>query len=65
MNTSDPQYRELAATIATQAQAITDGKVTGPIHAAVKRLQGNLDTLAAWTPDDRSDPGGPWGFMTD
>jgi hypothetical protein len=49
------QYRELAATIADQAQAIADGTVVGPLHGAVARLKSNLDTLVAWTPDDRQD----------
>ena len=46
--------RELAATIATQADAIAEGRVIGPVHAAVARLTHNVDTLRAWTTDDRS-----------
>jgi hypothetical protein len=48
------QCRELAEAIATQAQALADGTVIGPRHAAVARLARNVDTLRAWTPDDRS-----------
>lgn len=46
--------RDLAATIATQAEAIATGKVTGPMYGAVARLAANVDTLRAWIPDDRS-----------
>lgn len=50
----ETQRRELAATIAAQAQAIADGTVTGPQWAAARRLLGNAGTLMAWTDDDRS-----------
>jgi len=53
------QYRELAATIAAQAQAIADGTVTGPLRGAVARLAANADTLRAWTADDRSGVASP------
>lgn len=47
-------YLELAQAIAQQAQAIADGTVQGPVFAAVRRLKANVETLEAWTPDDRS-----------
>lgn len=46
--------RDLAATIARQAQALADGAVKGPEWAQVARLVTNVETLRAWTPDDRS-----------
>ncbi|WP_280502046.1 hypothetical protein [Nocardia farcinica] len=50
----DRQYRDLANVIAQQAEAIALGKVpAGQLHAQVRRLASNVDTLAAWTPDDR------------
>ncbi len=45
--------RDLAATIAGQAQAIADGTVIGPTYAAVRLLAANVDTLSHWIPDDR------------
>ena len=59
MSTSTPetttaQRRELAAAIAAQAQALAEGTVIGPEHAAVARLVANVETLAIWTDDDRS-----------
>ena len=50
------QIRDLAATIAGQAQAIAGGTVTGPVYGAVRRLAANAELLAAWQPDDRSNP---------
>jgi hypothetical protein len=50
----DKQYRELAATIADQAQAIADGTLSGPRYAVASLLLSNAKTLFAWTPDDRS-----------
>lgn len=50
---SEEQIRELAATLADQAQAIADDTIVGPRFAAIKRLQDNVDTLAAWVGDDR------------
>jgi hypothetical protein len=50
----EKQYRELAATIADQAQAIADGTLTGPRFGMVQLIKRNAETLAAWTPDDRS-----------
>ena len=44
----------LARTIADQAQAIADGTVTGPQHAAARRVLANAKTLLAWTADDRT-----------
>lgn len=43
------QIAELARTIETQANAIAEGRVVGPVRAAVSRLVDNVDTLAAWT----------------
>jgi hypothetical protein len=48
------QYRELAATIADQAQAIADGTLTGPRYGMARLLLRNAECLVAWTPDDRS-----------
>jgi hypothetical protein len=50
----DKQYRELAATIASQAQAIADGTLTGPCYAHARLILRNAEQLAAETPDDRS-----------
>jgi hypothetical protein len=50
----ESQYRNLAAAIASQAQAIADGTVTGPRYASVQRLKSNVATLEAWTADDRA-----------
>lgn len=47
------QIRELAGTVALQAQAIADGKIEGPLHGAVRLLGYNVDTLKTWTADDR------------
>jgi hypothetical protein len=45
-----PQHvTELAAAIAAQADAIASGRLNGPVHAAVLRLAGNIDTLKVWT----------------
>ena len=48
------QYRELAATIADQAQAIADGTLAGPRYGMARLILRNAETLDAWTPDDRS-----------
>lgn len=53
MPASEHQITELASTIETQANAIAQGTVIGPRYAAVKRLQDNIETLAAWVRDDR------------
>lgn len=53
----DKQRRDLAGTIADQAQAIADGTVVGPERGAVSRLVHNVNLLDAWTPDDRSGMG--------
>lgn len=54
MDHNATQYRDLANAIAQQAEAIALGKVpAGQLHAQVCRLVANVDTLAAWTPDDR------------
>ncbi len=50
------QIADLAGTIAAQAQAIAGGAVVGPVYGAVRRLAANVELLAAWQPDDRSDP---------
>ena len=54
MNTDSQEYRDQAWAIAAQARAIAEGRTIGPIHAAVARLAANVETLRAWTPDDRS-----------
>lgn len=53
MTATTAQRRDLAAAIAQQATALAEGTVTGPEHGAVARLVANVETLAAWTPDDR------------
>lgn len=50
----DKDFREQAEGIATLAQAIADGAVKGPVYAAVARLVDQVNTLKAWTEDDRS-----------
>jgi hypothetical protein len=52
----EARIREQAEGIATLATAIAAGTVTGPRFAAVARLVDQVDTLRAWTPDDRSTP---------
>lgn len=49
-------YREQAEAIARLATALAEGSLQGPRHAAVARLRGMVETLAAWTSDDRSTP---------
>jgi hypothetical protein len=51
------QRRELAATIAAKAQALADGTLTGPEHAAAKLILSNAQMLLDWTPDNQSAPG--------
>lgn len=53
MNTTDQQIQELAAHIATRAEAIASGTLIGPRYAAVRNLQDSINTLAAWVGDDR------------
>jgi hypothetical protein len=55
MSATDRQIRDLAGTIARQAQAIADG-TTGatPVYGVVRLLRNNVDTLMAWVPDDRT-----------
>jgi hypothetical protein len=50
----EKQYRELAGTIADQAQAIADGSLAGPRYAMAQLILRNAQCLVAWTPDDRS-----------
>jgi hypothetical protein len=50
---TDAQIRELAGTMAAQLQAIADGTLTGPRHAALRLVASNMDRLLAWVPDDR------------
>ncbi|WP_305781418.1 hypothetical protein [Nocardia nova] len=52
---TENQIRELANAIALQAEAIATGRVVGPRYAAVKRLEGNIETLAEWIGDDRDE----------
>jgi hypothetical protein len=47
-------YRQLAFTISNQAKAIAEGNHTGPVYGAVQLLKSNIETLEAWTEDDRS-----------
>lgn len=47
---ADQQVRELAEVISTQAQAIAEGRLVGPLSMAVDRLVGNVSTLRAWVP---------------
>jgi hypothetical protein len=54
MTPNEAQYRELARTVAWQVDAIAQGTVIGPVYTAVRRLQDNVSTLVAWTPDDRT-----------
>lgn len=42
------QVTELASAIATQAEAIAEGRVNGPLTAAVHRVRDNADTLLMW-----------------
>jgi hypothetical protein len=45
------QYMELANTIASQAEAIAEGKIPGKqLWAQVSGLENNIKTLKAWTP---------------
>jgi hypothetical protein len=54
MTATEQQIRDLAATIADQAQAIADGTLTGPLYAHARLVLRNAELLAAWVPDDRS-----------
>jgi hypothetical protein len=54
MDTTSTQYRDLANTVAAQAEALATGTHTGPAYAAAQLLRSNVETLVAWTPDDRS-----------
>lgn len=51
---TEDQITDLAQTIANQAEAIATGTLIGPRYSAIKRLQTNVDTLAAWAGDDRT-----------
>lgn len=51
---TDEQRRELANSIAQVAEAITEGRVQGPLYAAVQQLEDMVATLKVWTPDDRT-----------
>lgn len=53
MRATEHQITELASAIEAQARAIAHGTVVGPRYSAVKRLQDNIETLAAWVGDDR------------
>jgi hypothetical protein len=48
MTATEQQIRELAGTIADQAQAIKDGTLTGPLYAHARLIRNNAETLAAW-----------------
>lgn len=52
MKATDAQIRDLANTIAQQAESISVAPVDLPenlLRAAVTRLEGNVATLKAWT----------------
>lgn len=51
---TEKQLRDLAGTIARQAQAIADGTITGPLRAHVRLLAANTEMLMAWTADEQS-----------
>lgn len=53
MSATETQIQELAETIATHATAIAEARVQGPLYAAVRRLEDNVDTLKQWVGDDR------------
>lgn len=54
MDSNDPQYRDLANVIARQAEALALGRTPkGQRYGQVRRLLNNIETLAAWTEDDR------------
>jgi hypothetical protein len=46
------EYDELLDTIINQAEAIKSGRHTAPRSAVVALLRHNVDTLAAWTPEE-------------
>lgn len=46
------EYVELLDTIANQVEALKTGTHTGPRSAVVALLKHNVDTLAAWTPQE-------------
>lgn len=54
MAATEDQITDLAQVIANQAEAVATGNVVGPRYSAIKRLQNNVDTLAAWVGDDRT-----------
>lgn len=50
MSASREQIQELANAIALQAQSIADATIDEEaVYAVVKLLQGNVETLSAWT----------------
>lgn len=50
MSASREQVQELANAIALQAQSIADATIDEEaVYATVKLLQGNVETLSAWT----------------
>jgi hypothetical protein len=54
MNATEQQIRELAQTIANQAQGLADGSIpTGRKAAHAALIANNLETLQAWIGDDR------------
>lgn len=55
MKAIDKQYKELANTIALQADAIAEGKIPAEqLNAQVSSLENNIRTLRAWTPAKQS-----------
>jgi|tagenome__1003787_1003787.scaffolds.fasta_scaffold14341318_2 hypothetical protein len=56
MDTDDRRYRDQAEAAARVANAIAEGAIPkGQRYAAVRKLLAIVDTLEAWTPDDRRD----------
>jgi hypothetical protein len=54
MSATREQIQELAGTIASQAEAIADGRVPeDQLRAAVALLHNNTDTLRKWVPNIR------------
>lgn len=53
MLATEAQIRDLANTIALQADAIASGKIpTDELHAVARKLHDNTETLRVWTDPD-------------
>jgi hypothetical protein len=60
------QARDLANTIAAQAQALADGRIPeGQVYAQLARLADNVTTLRTWVGDDRQAPPSTWRDLRD